>query len=110
LENHGRASPASARDRRWRQSPRPIPDDIDALKAAVLLMGVQSAAAEARASAADALVAQFKLQIALLRRDKYGAGARKPFPAHSPRERIVVPVPCACPSCGGERLSNWERM
>ncbi len=130
-----------------------LPDDVDALKALVSSMGAQLAAAEARASAADALVAHLKQQIALLRRDKYGASAersqrladqlelrleeleadageddaaaeqaapatgrvssserkrpaRKPFPAHLPRERIVVPAPCACPSCGGERLSK----
>jgi transposase len=130
-----------------------LPDDIDALKAMVSLMQVELAAAKARASAADALVTHLKQQIALLRRDKYGASAersqrladqlelrleeleadagedevaaelatpatdrvasferkrpaRKPFPAHLPRERIVVPAPCACPSCGGERLSK----
>lgn len=31
---------------------------------------------------------------------------RKPFPEHLPRERIVVPSPCACPACGGNRLSK----
>ena len=29
---------------------------------------------------------------------------RKPFPAHLPRERVVLPAPTACPCCGGERL------
>jgi transposase len=32
--------------------------------------------------------------------------ARKPFPEHLPRERIVVPAPCSCPACGGTRLSK----
>lgn len=32
--------------------------------------------------------------------------ARKPFPDHLPRERVVVPAPCACPACGGDRLSK----
>jgi transposase len=32
--------------------------------------------------------------------------ARKPFPDHLPRERVVVPAPCSCPACGGERLSK----
>ncbi len=27
--------------------------------------------------------------------------ARRPLPAHLPRERIVYPNPCACPDCGG---------
>jgi transposase len=30
--------------------------------------------------------------------------ARKPFPAHLPRERVVVPGPTACDCCGGNRL------
>ena len=30
--------------------------------------------------------------------------ARKPFPAHLPRERVVVPGPSACLCCGGARL------
>jgi transposase len=32
--------------------------------------------------------------------------SRQPLPAHLPRERVVEPVPCACPSCGGTRLSK----
>lgn len=31
---------------------------------------------------------------------------RKPFPEHLPRERVVIPAPCACPACGGARLSK----
>jgi len=31
---------------------------------------------------------------------------RKPFPEHLPRERVVIPAPCACPGCGGTRLSK----
>jgi transposase len=27
--------------------------------------------------------------------------ARRPLPAHLPRERVVYPVPSACPCCGG---------
>jgi|SRR6516225_11619184 hypothetical protein len=27
---------------------------------------------------------------------------RAPFPAHLPRERVVVPAPKACPCCGGK--------
>src|SRR6266576_1298169 len=30
--------------------------------------------------------------------------ARKPFPEHLPRERVIVPGPAACLCCGGERL------
>jgi len=32
--------------------------------------------------------------------------SRQPFPEHLPRERVVEPAPCACPSCGGARLSK----
>lgn len=32
--------------------------------------------------------------------------ARKPFPDHLLRERVVVPAPCSCPACGGDRLSK----
>jgi transposase len=32
--------------------------------------------------------------------------ARKPFPAHLPRERIVVPAPESCPCCGSRKLSK----
>ena len=55
----------------------PLPDDIDALKALVSSMAVELSAAKARASAADALVVQLKQQIALLRRDRYGASAER---------------------------------
>jgi transposase len=30
--------------------------------------------------------------------------ARQPFPAHLPRERVIVPVVTACACCGGDRL------
>ncbi len=29
---------------------------------------------------------------------------RKPFPAHLPRERIIIPAPTVCPCCGSTRL------
>ncbi|MFM2281820.1 MAG: hypothetical protein RLZZ444_4051, partial [Pseudomonadota bacterium] len=32
--------------------------------------------------------------------------ARKPFPEHLPRERVIIPPPCSCPACGGTRLSK----
>jgi transposase len=32
--------------------------------------------------------------------------ARKPFPEHLARERVIVPGPTACPCCGGARLSK----
>jgi transposase len=32
--------------------------------------------------------------------------ARKPFPAHLPRERVVVPGPTSCSCCGSRRLAK----
>jgi transposase len=32
--------------------------------------------------------------------------ARKPFPEHLPRERIVIPAPDCCPCCGSTKLSK----
>ena len=32
--------------------------------------------------------------------------ARKPFPAHLPRERVIVPGPRACACCGSHRLAK----
>jgi transposase len=31
---------------------------------------------------------------------------RKPFPAHLPRERVIVPAPAACACCGSTKLSK----
>ena len=30
--------------------------------------------------------------------------SRQPFPAHLPRERVVVPAPATCPCCGSDKL------
>jgi transposase len=151
-----------------------LPNDIEALKALLLAANSQAEAAsraadaaiqraaeaeaklanaQAHASATEALIAHFKLQIAKLRREQYGPSAersrrlldqmelqledleadatqdgltaaetaekastvaafarkrpaKKPFPDHLPRERVVIPAPCSCPACGGERLSK----
>src|SRR3974377_19681 len=32
--------------------------------------------------------------------------SRKPFPAHLPRERVVIPAPESCPCCGSTKLSK----
>src|SRR5665648_237936 len=142
-----------------------LPDDIEALKAALVAArgeGIAEAAraahaeaelAVARAQASDdqALIAHQQLRIDKLMRQLYGprsertsrlldqielqfeelessatedeiaaemavaktttvAGftrkrpARKPFPEHLPRERVIVPGPTACLCCGGGRL------
>ena len=33
---------------------------------------------------------------------------RAPLPSHLPRERVVVPAPCSCPSCGGKLAKLGE--
>lgn len=137
-----------------------LPDDIGALKAALLaeraradVACADAAAARAEQSDAQALIAQLKLQVALLRRTLYGQRsergarlldqlelqleeleisasedalraeqaaarttqvgafrrkqpARRPFPAHLPRERVIAPGPTVCACCGGSRLSK----
>ena len=55
----------------------PLPDDIEALKALVLSMGAELAAAKAQASATEALIAHLKLQIARLKREQYGSSAER---------------------------------
>jgi transposase len=135
-----------------------LPNDIDALKAA-LIAGLSRAArldaelAIAKAKAADdqARIARQELHIAKLTRQLYGPRAerasrlidqmelrleeleaaateaelaaelavaktttvasferkrpaRKAFPEHLPRERVVVPGPASCACCGGARL------
>jgi len=35
---------------------------------------------------------------------------RAPFPAHLPRERVVIPGPTACPCCGGKLAKLGETI
>lgn len=130
-----------------------LPDDIDALKAALLAARAEAAAAVARCSSDQALIAHLKLEIAKLNRDRFGPRsertarlldqmefqleeleasateddlaaeaaadktnqvaavrrtrpARRPLPAHLPRERVIEPAPSACLCCGGARLAK----
>jgi transposase len=138
--------------------PDPLPEDIDALKAALIAARAHAthveselAAARARLSDDQALIALLQLQIAKLNRERFGQRseraarlldqlelqleeleasatedeiaaestvaktmhvaaftrkrpARKPFPDHLPRERVVEPGPTLCLCCGSERL------
>ena len=133
--------------------PVALPDDIHALRSALLVARAEAANLRAQKSDNLALIAHLQLQNEKLRRDMYGprsersarlldqaelqleeldatatedelaAGnaaaktdnvaaftrtrpSRKPFPAHLPRERVVVPGPTACACCGGTRLSK----
>jgi len=61
---------------------------------------------EATASEDDLLAemaAAKTTQVAAFTRKK---PARKPFPEHLPRERILQPTPTSCPCCGGAKLSK----
>jgi transposase len=137
-------------------SPDTVPDDIEALKAALATERAARQLAEARMSSAEAMIAHLKLMIAKYKRDKFGqssertrhldqlefqleeleatatedglaaeaaaakAGSipvksferkkpvRAPLPAHLPRERVVIPAPCSCPSCGGKLAKLGE--
>ncbi|KKC34965.1 IS66 family transposase [Devosia psychrophila] len=138
----------------------PMPDDVQALKAALAAATLRADQievalldAQARQSDDQALIAHLKLQIEKLKHQLFGSksersqrlldqlelqleeleaaasqdeavaqiGARKvadapgferrrpsrqPFPEHLPRERRVIAAPCACPACGGTRLSR----
>ncbi|HKK37439.1 MAG TPA: IS66 family transposase [Paracoccaceae bacterium] len=52
---------------------------------------------------ADAAATKAKVEVAAFARRK---PARKPFPEHLPRERVVLPAPCACAACGSSRLAK----
>lgn len=138
-------------------SPEPLPEDIDALKVALVAERAARQQAEVRASSAEAMVAHYKLLIAKLKREQYGQSSergrklidqlelqleeleasaaedeaaaeptfvdptsvhpftrkkpvRAPFPAHLPRERVVIPGPSACPCCGGKLAKLGETI
>ena len=120
-----------------------LPDDNDALKAALI-------EARAKLSGAEALIEHLQLLIAKMKRELFGPRsersqrlldqlelqleelaaaaaedaakaetastapvrsftrqkARRNFPDHLPRRRIVHPAPTSCPCCGGTRLSK----
>jgi len=138
-------------------TPEPLPEDIAALKAALVAERAARQQAEVRASSAEAMVAHYKLLIAKLKREQYGQSSergrklidqlelqleelaasaaedeaaaeptgvdptsvhaftrkkpvRAPFPAHLPRERVVIPAPSACPCCGGKLAKLGETI
>ena len=69
-------------------------------------MELQLEELEANASE-DALVAEAAAQkTASARSFERKAPARKPFPEHLPRERVIVPAPCSCLACGSAKLSK----
>lgn len=54
-----------------------LPDDIDALKALLLKGRAEVAAAQAKLSDSDAVIAHLKLQIAKLQREQYGQSSER---------------------------------
>ena len=50
----------------------PLPDDVDALRAALVAERMARHEAEARATGAEAMIAHLKLMIARLQRDRFG--------------------------------------
>ena len=52
---------------------------------------------------AEAAATKAKVEVAGFTRAK---PVRKPFPEHLPRERVVLPAPCACAACGSSRLTK----
>src|SRR5262245_7139706 len=58
------------------------------------------AQAQAELAAAEAAAAT-KINVVAFQRKR---PARRPLPAHLPRERLVHPAPTACPCCGGKSL------
>jgi transposase len=58
-------------------TPEPFPDDIDALKAALIAERAARHQAEARASGAEAMVAHLKLLIAKMKRDRFGQSSER---------------------------------
>jgi len=61
------------------------------------------ASATADEITAEVAAAEARVNVAPFTRHR---PARKPFPDHLPRERVVIPAPAACPCCGGTRLSK----
>jgi transposase len=64
---------------------------------------LEASAAEDELAAEQAAAAGETSQVRAFTRRK---PARQPFPAHLPRERIIVPGPTACGCCGSSRLSK----
>ena len=62
---------------------------------------LQLADLEEDAAQAEAAAATEMITVPSFERRK---PARRPLPAHLPRERIVYPAPSACPCCGDDRL------
>src|SRR5437660_9942504 len=56
----------------------------------------------------NAVTAQEKAAGAAVKSFARQRPVRAPLPAHLPRERVVIPAPCACPVCGGRLAKLGE--
>ena len=65
---------------------------------------------EAAASAAEDEVAATPTAGTAVRTVTRRKPVRAPFPAHLPRERMVIPAPAACPCCGGKLAKLGETI
>lgn len=54
----------------------------------------------------DELVAEQASRTTVVKPFEHRRPARKPFPEHLPRERVVIAAPESCPCCGSIRLSK----
>lgn len=54
----------------------------------------------------DELAAEIAASALTVRAFERKRPARKPFPEHLPRERIVIAAPASCPCCGSAKLSK----
>ena len=61
------------------------------------------AAASEDGTLAEAAAAKAKTGVAASERRR---PARKPFPEHLPRERVVIAAPCSCAACGSDRIAK----
>jgi transposase len=74
---------------------------LDQLELQLADLEEDASEAEAKAQLAAATAARQKVKVEAFERRR---PARRPLPEHLPRERIVYPVPAACPCCGSDRL------
>jgi transposase len=65
---------------------------------------------EAAASAAEDAIAAAPTEGTAVRPFTRRKPVRAPFPAHLPRERVVIPGPTACPCCGGRLVKFGETI
>ena len=65
---------------------------------------------EAAASAAEDEIAAAQSEGTTVRPFTRKKPVRAPFPAHLPRERVVIPGPAACPCCGGKLAKLGETI